>query len=130
MASGKDMRCLEGAGKRLYIFYKASLTTVKIWHQRVGDVPAEELLGILRRNQVAELLGLHHQVGKAIELVHLLFGQLRENIFLQELVQKILLLYVSSVAQFFLTSSPPIRLAQGRLRRGSFMLVFHVECST
>ena len=46
--SNIDMRCLEGAGKRLYIFYKASLTTVKIWHQRVGDVAAQEFLGILR----------------------------------------------------------------------------------
>ena len=68
-------------------------------------MPAEELLGILRRNQVAELLGLYHQIGKVIELVHLLFGQLRENMFLQELVQKILLFYVSSVTQVFFSPS-------------------------
>ena len=71
---------------------------IYIGHQRVGDVAAEELFGVLCRNQVAELLGIHYQVRKIIKLAQNIFGQLH-TMFLQELVQEILLIFVFSVIQ-------------------------------
>ena len=61
-------------------------------------MPAQELLGVLCRNQVTKLLGLYHQVRKIIKLAEYIFGQLH-TMFCQELVQKILLIFVFSVAQ-------------------------------
>ena len=60
---------------------------------------AQEFFGILRRNQVAELLGLYYQVRKIIKLAEYIFGQLH-TMFCQELVQKILLVFVVSIGTF------------------------------
>ena len=57
---------------------------------------AQKFFGVLCRNQVAELLGIHHQVRKIIKLAEYIFGQLH-TMFLQELVQEILLIFVFSV---------------------------------
>ena len=62
-------------------------------------MPAQEFLGVLCRNQVAELLGLYHQVRKIIKLAEYIFGQLH-TMFCQELVQKILLSCVVSIGTF------------------------------
>ena len=63
-------------------------------------MPAQKLFRILCRNQIAIFLGVHHQVCKLVKLVESLFGQLY-TMFRKELVQKILLRFVSSVTQVF-----------------------------
>jgi hypothetical protein len=62
-------------------------------------VAAQEFFGVLCRNQVAELLGLYYQVCKIIKLAQNIFGQLH-TMFLQELVQEILLVCVVSIGTF------------------------------
>ena len=63
-------------------------------------MPAQKLFRILCRNQIAIFLGVHHQVCKLVKLVESLFGQLH-TMSRKELVQKILLRFVSSVTQVF-----------------------------
>ena len=75
-----------------------------IWNQRVGDVSRQELSGILCRNQIPEFLGINNQVCKLVKLIESLFGQLY-TMFCQELIQKILLCFISSVTQVFSSSS-------------------------
>ena len=71
-------------------------SNIYIGNKRIGNVPAQKLFGILRRNQVAKLLGLYDQVRKIIKLAQNIFGQLH-TMFRQELVQEILLIFVFSV---------------------------------
>ena len=61
-------------------------SNIYIGNEGICDVAAQKLFGILRRNQVAKLLGLYDQVRKIIKLAESIVGQLH-TIFRQELVQ-------------------------------------------
>ena len=63
-------------------------------------MPTQKRFRILCRNQIAIFLGVHHQVCKLVKLVESLFGQLY-TMSRKELVQEILLRFVSSVTQVF-----------------------------